>query len=136
MIQIQNLINHGLNHRNKSRRWRLWRNTIGMGLILAAVSLAQHERHQPINMAQQIEAWTVGIKSYVPPKGYIPDEQTALKVSDAILVSVYGEKEIASERPLGVALIQPDVWLVWGNQRGSAEVGVRCPPLRFLALKH
>jgi len=126
MIQTQNHISHGWNLRSEFGRWRPLRRCISVGLILAGVSFAQQDRSRPINEAGDVDAWTLGIKGYVPPNGFIADQQTALKVADAILVGVYGEKQIATERPLKVAPVKHDVWLVWGtvpkNLVGGAAV--------------
>jgi hypothetical protein len=39
-------------------------------------------------------------KSSVRPQdGFVPNEQTAVKIGEAVLIPVYGEKQIDSERP-------------------------------------
>jgi hypothetical protein len=37
--------------------------------------------------------------SYQPKNGFVPDAETAVKIAEAVLIPVYGEKHIMSERP-------------------------------------
>lgn len=53
---------------------------------------------------------------YVPRKGYVPDEATAVRVAEAVLVPVYGDKQIDSERPF-TAKLKGDAWTVEGTLR-------------------
>ena len=39
-----------------------------------------------------------------PAGGYVPDALTAVKIAEAVLVPVYGEQKIASERPFKAKL--------------------------------
>jgi hypothetical protein len=55
-----------------------------------------------------------GVKSIRPKQGFVPDETTALKIAEAVLLPVYGEKQIATERPLN-ATLTGDVWTVHGT---------------------
>ena len=52
--------------------------------------------------------------SFVPKDGFVPDEATAVKVAEAILVPIYGEREIAGERPFR-ATLNGDTWTVIGT---------------------
>jgi hypothetical protein len=47
----------------------------------------------------------------VPAGGWVPDGATAIKIAEASLIPVYGEEQIASERPLD-ATLKDDVWTV------------------------
>jgi hypothetical protein len=58
-----------------------------------------------------------------PKNGFIPDEQTAIKVAEAILSPIYVEKQIASERPFHAALHE-GVWTVEGTLPAGWEGGV------------
>jgi hypothetical protein len=55
-------------------------------------------------------------QSYQPKAGYVPDSPTAVRVAEAVLIPVYGEKQIASERPF-TATLKDDVWTVGGTLR-------------------
>ena len=49
-----------------------------------------------------------------PSAGFVPDSSTAVKIAEAVLIPVYGEKEIESERPF-TAHLKNDVWIVDGT---------------------
>ena len=53
-------------------------------------------------------------QSFRPKNGFIPDEQTALRVGEAILEAIYGEKEITAEEPF-TATLKNDIWTVVGS---------------------
>jgi hypothetical protein len=53
-------------------------------------------------------------QSRSPEKGYVPDAVTAVKIAEAVLVPVFGEKQIDSERPFNAEL-KADVWTVSGT---------------------
>jgi hypothetical protein len=57
-------------------------------------------------------------QGYKPASGYVPDSKTAVKIAEAVLAPVYGEKQIESERPF-TATLKHGVWTVTGT--------VRCP---------
>lgn len=70
------------------------------GLLLFSLSL-------PIKTEGRVE-------SYFPVRGYVPDAATAVKIGEAVLIPVYGEKQIVSERPFH-ATLKDDVWTVNGT---------------------
>jgi hypothetical protein len=37
--------------------------------------------------------------SYVPPKGFVPDEKTAIRIAEAVWSPIYGEEQIQGEKP-------------------------------------
>ncbi|WP_082320193.1 YbbC/YhhH family protein [Ralstonia solanacearum] len=51
--------------------------------------------------------------SHIPEKGVIPDEQTAKKVAEAILVPIYGQESIERQKPFRVVLLG-NIWIVTG----------------------
>src|SRR5580765_3832460 len=53
---------------------------------------------------------------YAPPTGYVPDAKTAVNIAEAVLVPVYGKKQIESERPF-TATLKDGVWTVAGTLR-------------------
>ena len=53
-------------------------------------------------------------QSFQPKAGVVPDEQTAIRIAEAILLPIYGEKIINSERPLRASL-RGGVWMVQGT---------------------
>jgi hypothetical protein len=58
-----------------------------------------------------------------PKGGFIPDEQTAIKVAEAILSPIYGDKQIASERPFHGTL-HGGIWTVEGTLAADSVGGV------------
>ncbi len=57
-------------------------------------------------------------QEYRPNEGYVPDSTTAVKIAEAVLTSVYGKDQIASEQPFN-AKLKDGIWTVSGT--------VRCP---------
>lgn len=57
-------------------------------------------------------------QTYRPKEGYVPDSATALKIAEAVLISVYGAKQIKSEQPF-TARLKDGVWIVSGMLRCS-----------------
>ena len=55
------------------------------------------------------------IAPYVPQEGYVPDAATAVKIGEAVLLPIYGEKVLKEERPFTARLEKPDVWRVEGT---------------------
>jgi hypothetical protein len=67
-------------------------------------------------------------QSYAPKDGFVPDPKTAVKIAEAVLIPVYGEKQIESERPFK-AVLESDVWTVDGTLRcpdGKGGVTTMC----------
>jgi hypothetical protein len=55
-------------------------------------------------------------QGYRPPRGFVPDAATAVKIAEAVMIPVYGEATIKSERPFK-ATLQDDTWTVTGTFR-------------------
>jgi hypothetical protein len=53
-------------------------------------------------------------QSYAPKNGFVPDPKTAVKIAEAVLIPVYREKQIESERPFK-AVLENGVWTVNGT---------------------
>jgi hypothetical protein len=49
-----------------------------------------------------------------PDHGFVPDSKTAVRVAEAVLIPVYGEKKIESERPFK-AVLKDGEWTVTGT---------------------
>jgi len=64
---------------------------------------------------------------YVPPHGFVPTEQTAIAVAEAVLIPVYGKDQIESERPFK-AVLNGNVWVVTGSVPcHNPPAGAECP---------
>ena len=59
-------------------------------------------------------AQTKSQPSFKPKEGFVPNAETAVRIAEAVLVPVYGEKLILSERPFH-ATLEGDVWTVDGT---------------------
>jgi hypothetical protein len=76
--------------------------------------------------AQQQQTAKLDKKGNRPPSGYVPDAATAVKIAEAVLIPVYGEQKIVSERPFK-ATLDGDVWTVAGTLYcGDGKSGM-CP---------
>src|SRR5271165_6388240 len=88
-------------------------------------------------------------QGYKPKSGYVPDSRTAVKIAEAVLIPIYGEKQIQSERPF-TAKLKDDVWIVTGTlycpdgkggtttscDGGVAEVHISKSDARVLHMMH
>lgn len=50
----------------------------------------------------------------IPQNGFVPDSATAVAIAEAVLIRIYGEKQVASERPF-IATLDGDLWTVTGT---------------------
>lgn len=58
-----------------------------------------------------------------PEKGFVPDAKTATKIAVAIWEPIYGEKQIAKQKPYR-AVLTNEIWIVEGTFHGTAKGGV------------
>jgi hypothetical protein len=63
---------------------------------------------------------------YVPKDGFVPDAKTAVKIAEAVLIPVYGEKQVESERPFK-AVVKNDVWTINGTLHCPDGMGGESP---------
>lgn len=52
--------------------------------------------------------------SYVPDKGFVPDQMTAAILAEAILKPIYGEENIDRQKPFKV-ILKNNVWRITGT---------------------
>lgn len=94
--------------------------------VLLATPLAQAEPH-----------------TYIPPKGFVPDAQTAIAIAVAVLTPIYGQEKIAHEQPFKATLVD-GVWFVEGSlpwawlgaTGGTAEAEISQQDGRILRVTH
>jgi hypothetical protein len=68
-----------------------------------------------------------GQHGFVPKVGFVPDATTAQKIAEAVLVPVYGDKVVATERPFR-ATLKNEIWIVVGSVPcEAAPPGASCP---------
>ena len=65
----------------------------------------------------------------MPPHGYVPDAATAIKIAEAILIPIYGQEVIDSEKPLHATLTK-GIWTVGGSLKEGYDGGVAVVRLR------
>ena len=61
--------------------------------------------------------------SYIPPSGFVPDEETAIQIAEAIFIPIYGKDKIKQEYPLKATLSE-GVWTVTGTLPKGLKGGV------------
>ena len=65
----------------------------------------------------------VAQRSYMPPSGYVPDADTAIKIAVAVWEPIYGRKQIQSQKPFR-ATLRNGVWTVHGSLPPNTPGGV------------
>jgi hypothetical protein len=87
--------------------------------------------------------WSQQPHSYVPPQGFVPDKNTAIRIAEAVLDPIYGEDKIKAEEPLDARLNEVgDTWIVWGhlpkpaNRGGAAYIEISKADARILRVTH
>ncbi|WP_417266242.1 YbbC/YhhH family protein [Brumimicrobium sp.] len=79
-------------------------------------------------------------KQWIPSQGFVPNELTARKIAESILIPIYG-KEIIKQKPFNVELIRDSVWVVTGTQNelalsGVAYIEIQKSDCRILKVTH
>ena len=52
--------------------------------------------------------------SYKPKEGYVSDSKTAIRIAEAVLIPIYTQKLIDSEKPLN-AVLKDGIWEITGT---------------------
>jgi hypothetical protein len=84
------------------------------GIAASDASWPQSASKRATSGESDIQYSTPWGDSFRPKAGYVPDEKTAAKIGEAILIPVYGKEVILEERPFK-ATLQGDVWTVKGT---------------------
>jgi hypothetical protein len=61
--------------------------------------------------------------NFKPPKGYVPDEITAINIAIAIWTPIYGKTEIENQKPYN-AVLEDGIWFVSGSLHKGRKGGV------------
>jgi hypothetical protein len=102
-----------------------------MRLLLASVSFL---------MILGVSAPGQDVDALVATHGVVPDEVTALRVAEAVLIGAYGEHAVAQQQPLTANLFQ-EVWWINGSPpphsfgRGKMHVEISSRDGRILVLR-
>ena len=121
-----------------ARRPQLKRYLLGRagGLLRTTVSLLALSLLSAALAAQQPDP-----QSYKPPRGFVPDSATAVRIAVAVWIPIYGESHIMAEQPF-VATLKDGVWTVVGTlprpytQGGVAMARIAKRDGRILFVKH
>jgi len=62
--------------------------------------------------------------NFKPKDGYVPDAKTAIKIAVAVWEPIYGEKQIAGEKPYHAQLDTNGIWTVAGSLPEQTSGGV------------
>ena len=65
----------------------------------------------------------VSERTYMPPAGYVPDAETAIKIAVAVWEPIYGRQQIRRNKPFR-ATLRGGVWMVRGSLPSGAVGGV------------
>jgi hypothetical protein len=55
-------------------------------------------------------------QGFKPKEGFVPNEETAVKIAEAVLIPVYGKDKIEAEKPFR-ATLKEGTWTVYGTLR-------------------
>jgi hypothetical protein len=78
--------------------------------------------------------------SYNPPGGIVSSKETAIRMAEVVLGPIYGEANIAAQRPF-VATLKAGVWLVSGTLPadmlgGTAYIEIAQADGRVITVSH
>ena len=81
-----------------------------------------------------------GVNNNMTTINYVPNEETAIKIAEAIWLPIYGEK-IYSQKPYTVSLLKDSIWVVTGtlaeNKRGGvAYIEIQKSDCKILKVTH
>ena len=71
---------------------------------------------------EALKASLVGARSVEPRQGFVPTQEAAVQVADAVAVAQYGEGTISRERPLKARLFGT-TWFVMGTLHPEGAYG-------------
>lgn len=61
--------------------------------------------------------------SYVPPDGFVPNKETAIRIAAAVWIPIYGEDNIKKQAPYNTQLVN-GAWIVTGTLPKNSIGGV------------
>jgi len=79
--------------------------------------------------------------TYKPAAGYVPDEETAIRIAIAVWTPIYGKERIESEKPYK-AVLRDGIWYVSGSlpegwtKGGVAEAEISKDDGRIVRISH
>lgn len=111
----------------------LW--TVALSLVLAT---ACQSKHSPDKRSAITETHTTDVAA--ESAQYVPDELTAIRIAESVLVRRYGRDQIESEKPLR-AMLHDTIWTVTGtlppgNEGGVAKIEINRADARIIRVTH
>ena len=105
-------------------------------IIIAFVLLLISSVSSGILFGQETERY-----NYKPAAGYVPNEDTAIKIAIAVWIPIYGKTQIEKEKPYK-AVLRNGIWYVSGSlpadyvKGGVAEAEISKDDGRILRISH
>lgn len=72
--------------------------------------------------ALDLSAQFPSAESDSPADGFAPDERTAILIGEAVAAALYGDEQVASERPFK-ARLKDEIWTVKGTLKPPGAYG-------------
>ena len=84
-------------------------------LLLFSVAFGQNNT-QPQQTSPDLTQHLQQIRVFQkkPEGGYVPDAETAVRIAEAVLIPIYGARQVASEKPFN-ATLDGDAWTINGT---------------------
>jgi hypothetical protein len=70
-----------------------------------------------VNQVSNSAGMPYSIEKHIPHEGFVPDEETAVKIAEAVWLPVYG-RSVLREKPYKATLTDDNIWLVEGTRKG------------------
>ena|SRR5437763_1610318 len=70
-----------------------------------------------------LAAFSFGKEPKKQHRDYVPDEKTAVRIGEAVLIAQFGEEQVKAQFPLRASNAYRDVWIVQGSQPGPPQKG-------------
>jgi len=80
-------------------------------------------------------------EGYNPERGFVPNEETAIKIAKAVWIPIYGKRILFKKRPFVATLVDNEVWVVEGTLRkwllgGVPYIEIRKDDGKILKVTH
>src|SRR3989338_6827297 len=90
--------------------------------------------------AEGTEKFVEGKHSFMPASGFVPNEETAIKIAEAVWLPIYGKEVVDREKPFK-ATFEGDLWHVEGSlpegwKGGVAEIEINKSDGKVLRVTH
>jgi len=123
-------------------------NVLIFSFAFAASSFVTAESQESVINSEQVSNSCNGVAqsegyekhTYLPKEGFVPNEETAIKIAVAVWEPIYGVKKIAQEKPYKTKL-QNGIWSVSGSLKsglvgGVAEIEICKSTAQVIRLSH